>query len=149
MKRIFALVISISLWNCVVLATDVKVEAFMTTTLDGEPVTSFAADTRVLHAMFKTKGAKNGDKIRVVWIADDVGEAAPKRYKIHEAAVTAEGDTDDGEFTLEKSGDWPRGDYHIEIYVNDELAAQVKFTIKPPKWGKQAEGKEEEGSSKQ
>jgi hypothetical protein len=130
MRRIFAVLVTIFIWAAAAHATDVKVEAFMSVGLGEPPATSFNADKPVLHAIFKTKGAKNGDKIRGVWIADDVGDAAPKGYKIREETVTAEGDTNDGEFTLEKPDGWPQGAYHVEIYVNDDLAAKVNFIIK-------------------
>ena len=51
------------------------------------------------------------------------------------------------QFSLTKPGAWPRGDYHIEIYVNDQLATKVKFSIKPlTKPKKQPEQEEEEES---
>ena len=53
-----------------------------------------------MYAIFKTKGVISGDKIRAVWIADDVGEAAPAGAKIDEKTLTMEGDTEDGVFSL-------------------------------------------------
>jgi hypothetical protein len=81
--------------------------------------------------LFKTKGVQDGDKLRGVWIAEDVGDVAPKETKIDEKSIKAEGDTDDGVFSLSKpTNGWPVGKYRLEIYVGDELAKTVKFTIK-------------------
>jgi hypothetical protein len=112
-------------------AGDVKVKAVMTTGPEDEPTTTFAPDTPKLYATFKTKGLQDGDKLRGVWIAEDVGDAAPKGSKIDEKTLDAEGDTDDGVFSLKKPNKgWPVGKYRLEIYVGDELATKVKFTIK-------------------
>jgi hypothetical protein len=130
MKRIFALLIGVISCAAFAHAGDVKVEATMTTGPDGRETTTYAADAPKVFASFKTKGASDGDKIRAIWIADDVGDAAPKGTKIDEKTLKAEGDTDDGVFSLSKPiNGWPIGKYHLEIYVNDELATKVKFTI--------------------
>jgi hypothetical protein len=129
-------------------AGEVKVEATMTTGPEDEAGTTFAADTPKIYAMFKTKGAKNGDKVRAVLIADDVGDAAPANTKVLEESVTMEeGDNDDGEFNFSKpTSGWPTGKYHVEIYVNDELATKVNFTIKAAVKSEKQSGEEEESS---
>ena len=134
MKRIFLLTIGVLSCAALVRAGDVTVEAIMTTNPDGKETTTFTPDTPKLFAMFKTKGASDGDKIRAVWIADDVGDAAPKRTKIDETTLKAEGDTEDGMFSLPKPNNgWPVGEYHLEIYVNDEVVTKLKFAIKAAK----------------
>ena len=82
-------------------------------------------------ALFKTKGAQKGDKLRGVWIADNVGDAAPANTKIDEKT------SDPGRrhqrrrvFVLKNpTKGWPAGKYHLDIYVNDKLATTEKFTI--------------------
>ena len=109
---------------------DVKVTAVTTTGKKDKPTTIFPTDTPEVWAVFKTKGAKKGDKLRGVLIADDVGDAAPANTKVAEKTLTMEGDTDDGYFTfLKPTNGWPAGKYHLDIYANDELATTVKFTI--------------------
>ena len=109
---------------------DVKVTAVITTGVKEKPMTTFAPDTPKVLALFKTKGAQNGDKLRGVWIADDVGDAAPANTTIDEATLTLEGDTDNGEFSVTKpTKGWPAGKYHVDIYANEKLATTVKFTI--------------------
>jgi hypothetical protein len=128
MKRILVFFVSTMICGAVAQAGDVKVKAIMTTGAGDEETTSFSPDTPKIHALFKTKGAKEGDKIRGVWMADDIGEM--KAGKIDEKSVTLDGDTNDGDFSLVKSQDaWPKGQYHVDIYVNDELVTTVKFTV--------------------
>ena len=109
---------------------DVKVKAVIATDPKDKPAKTFAPDTPKLLALFKTKGAQKGDQLRGVWIADDVGDAAPANTKIDETTLTLEGDTDGGEFSCSKpTKGWPAGKYHVDIYANDKLAETVKFTI--------------------
>ena len=131
MKRLFVLLgiglVSLSAAR----AMDVKIEVTLATDKDGEsPTTTFATDTPLLFALFKTKGILDGDKIRGVWIAEDVGNAAPKETKIDEKTLDAEGDTDDGVFSLSRPNiGWPVGKYRLEIYVGKKLITTQKFTI--------------------
>jgi hypothetical protein len=127
-------------------AGDVKVDAYMTTTPEDKAVTSFTADTPKLYIMFKTKGATAGDKIRAVLIAEDVGDAAPANTKVLEKTLNLEGDTEDGDFNFSKpTNGWPTGKYRVEIYVNDQLATKLEFTIKAAKSKEQSD--DEESSS--
>jgi hypothetical protein len=129
----------------VAIAAEVKVDAYVTNSPEAERASIFSPETHSFYAIFKAKGLSPGDKIRGVWIADDVGDAAPPNFKIQETALTAQDVMLNAQFSLTKPGAWPRGDYHIEIYVNDALATKVKFSVKPlTKPKKQPDAEEEE-----
>ena len=143
MKQTFALLIATIICVSLARAGDVKIKVTMSTGPDDDPTTTFAADTPNIFAFFKTNGVQDGDKLRSVWIAEDVGDAAPPNTKIDEKTLNAEGDTDDGVFSLSKpTKGWPVGKYRLEIYVGDELAKTVKFTIKGGKSNKDSEDDE-------
>jgi hypothetical protein len=128
-------------------AGDVSVKVRMTTGPQDPPSTTFASNTPKLYAIFKTEGAKTGDKIRGVLIAEDVGDVAPANTKVLETILDMEGDTEAGDFNFDKpTNDWPVGKYRVEIYVNDELATMAKFTIKAASSKKHADEEEEESS---
>lgn len=111
-------------------AGDIKIKAIITSQPGEGAVTVFPPGTPEVFATFKTKGVGEGTKIRGVWIAEDVGSAAPANSKIDETTVTLDGDTDKGSFSLsEPKKGWPAGKYRVEIYANDELATKVNFTI--------------------
>ena len=130
MNRIFGLLIASLIAVSVARAADANIEVYMTSTPGGEEETSFAADTPSLFAMFKTKGIKDGDKVRGVLIAEDVGDVAPANTKVLEKTLALNGDTDDGDFNFSKpTKGWPVGKYRVEVYVNDELATTAKFAI--------------------
>jgi hypothetical protein len=129
MKRIIALLLA-SFTICPVYAGDVKVESVIALDGDTKPATTFASDVPKLFAFFRTKGTEKGSKLRGVWIAEDVGDAAPANTKIDEATVTGDQDDFHGAFSLSKPDKgWPVGKYKVEIYAGDELVATVKFTI--------------------
>jgi len=111
-------------------AAGVKITAVTTTGPKAKPATTFAADTPTIHALFKTTGAKKGDSVRGVWIAEDVGEKAPANTKIDEKTLVLERDTEAGDLSLSKpTAGWPPGKYRVELYAGDDLATTVKFTI--------------------
>ena len=133
MKRLFSIVV-LSLITALQLpaADDVTVEAVMAKDKDGEPTETFAVDVPKVYAFFKSKGTKKGDKIRAVFIAEDVGDAAPADTKIDEVAITAKNDDENGSFSLSKPDKgWPKGEYRVDIYVGDstEPAASEHFDI--------------------
>jgi hypothetical protein len=129
MKRAFALLIAGIICVSVARAGDAKVEAVMAVDKDTKPATTFA-DVPKLHAFFKTKGTEKGDKLRGVWIAEDVGDAAPANTKIDETTLTADQEDFYGAFALSRPNKgWPVGKYKIDICNGDELATTVKFTI--------------------
>ena len=111
-------------------AADVTVDAFPSNEKDGDVVENFASDVAKVFVVFDAKGSKKGDKIRAVWIAEDVGDAAPANTKIDEATVTAENDDEHGNFSLSKPAKgWPIGKYRCDIYAGNELESSVEFAI--------------------
>jgi len=144
MKRGLAFLALTALSIAIANSADVNVEAYITNNPEAERASIFSLETHTFYAMFKAKGLSPGDKIRGVWIADDVGDAAPTNFKIQESALTAQDATMNAQFSMTKPGAWPRGDYHVEIYVNDKLAAKVKFSVKPLTKPKKHEEEEEE-----
>jgi len=146
MNRIFGVLIASIISVSLARAADVNVEVYMTSTPGGEEETSFASDTPKLLAMFKTKGIKDGDKVRGVLIAEDVGDVAPANTKVLDKTLALDKDTDDGDFNFSKpTKGWPVGKYRVELYVNDELTATTEFAIEAAKSEKDSD---EEKSSK-
>ena len=142
---VVALVVSLICLS-VVKAGDVSVKVRMTAGPQDPPSTTFASNTPNLYAIFKTEGAKAGDKIRGVLIAEDVGDVAPANTKVLETILDMEGDTEAGDFSFSKpTNGWPVGKYRVEIYVNDKLATTAKFTIKAAAKKKSSSDEEESG----
>ena len=148
MRERFACFVFLFVCASILIAAEVKIEAYVTNNPESEGATIFSPETHTFYAMFKAKGLSPGDKVRGVWIADDVGDAAPANFKIQETALTAQDATLDAQFSMTKPGAWARGDYHVDIYVNDKLTAKVKFSVKPiAKVKKEPEQKKEDDDS--
>ena len=97
---------------------------------DTPPATTFASDVPKLYAFFKSSGTRKGDTFRAVWIAEDVGAAAPKETKIDEATLAADADDFGAAFSISKpTNGWPVGTYRTEIHLGDKLASTAKFSI--------------------
>jgi len=111
-------------------AADVQVLAYVTSSVGDTPRSTLPADTPKIWVVFETHGAKAGDKFRGALIADHAGHIAPENSKITEGKSTLTGDTSDGGLGFSRpEGGWPVGQYHVEIYINDQLKTTVKFTV--------------------
>jgi len=111
-----------------VLAKDVKGDNFEPV----DPTSTFATDQPVINLVVTVANAPSETKVKTVWTAVDVGDAAPANTKIDEAEVTMD-DSGNAHFTLSlpNSGTWPAGKYKVEIYLNDKLDRTLEYTVTP------------------
>jgi hypothetical protein len=93
--------------------------------------TRFDSEIPKINAFWKAEGLEVGDKIRVVWVAEDVGEANPKETKISEKTVMTLKRNDEGSLFLARPGGrtWPVGKYRVDFFINGKFTNAVKFTI--------------------
>ena len=113
-------------------STGIKsIHAFVAAGEKSKPATTFSSDVFRIYAFWKGEALEVGDKIQAVWIAEDIGDAAPKNMKILEGDVKVYKQDENGAFSLTRPGGrvWPLGKYRVEIYINGILAQLVKFTI--------------------
>jgi hypothetical protein len=147
MKRFLAVVLATLVCALCVHAGDMKVEVMLAKDKDSKPTNTFEPNVPNVCAFFKTKDSTKGDKLRAVWLAEDVGDAAPKNTKIDEATMTADQDDFYGAFSLSKPTEgWPEGAYRVDIYNGDEVAVSAKFTIKK---GTKSEDSDESNDSEE
>jgi hypothetical protein len=91
--------------------------------------TNFPADQQVIHLLASVAEAPAGTRVKVAWIAVDVGSAAPANTRISEAEARVEGAATI-DFTLSRPANgWPAGRYRTDIYLNDRLDRSVAFTV--------------------
>jgi hypothetical protein len=64
-----------------------------------EPTTTFTTNAAKIAVRWKGSGLHAGDKVRAVWLAEDVGIAAPKNSRITAGSVTA--------YKPDDMGHWP------------------------------------------
>jgi hypothetical protein len=95
--------------------------------------TEFSATTPKIYARWQGHGLRSQSKVRVAWIAEDVGDVAPANYTIDEATAVATIADARGVFTLSRPDEgWAPGRYRVEFYVDDQLIDTVKIKISLP-----------------
>jgi hypothetical protein len=109
------------------------VQAYVAKEKEEKPAKTFVADVANIYLIWKGERLQAGDEIRAVWIAEDVGDAAPKETKIGERSVTVYKPDEGGAISLSRPGGrvWPVGRYRTEIYIGKELLQAVRFAIEP------------------
>src|SRR5947209_14829720 len=86
--------------------------------LDGDLTSKFGLGTPKIYALWKGDATLPNDTVRSVWIADDIGTAAPRNSKIDEASVVTRVANEGGVFLLSKpEKGWAPGKYRLELYV--------------------------------
>ena len=109
-----------------------SIQLYLATSKESKATTTFSSDVMRIYAVWKGQSLEAGDKIKAVWIAEDIGEAAPKESKILEGELKVYKPDEDGAFYVSRpSGKiWPVGKYAVIIYINGNLAQRAKFTIR-------------------
>jgi hypothetical protein len=99
------------------------VHAFLAKDKGDKPTRIFSADVPSIYLIWKGERLKAGDEIRVIWVAEDVGERSVKVYKPDE----------NGAISLSRPNGrvWPAGQYRTELYLGEKLVEAVRFTIQP------------------
>jgi hypothetical protein len=109
------------------------VHAFLAKDDKGQPVTTFSADAVNIYLIWKGEQLQPGDEIRVIWIAEDIGEAGPQESKIGERSIPVRRPNEDGSSFVARPRDrlWPVGKYRAEVYIGKRAVAVLRFTIQP------------------
>ncbi len=113
---------------------DVIVEAVMARDTQGEtfePVgitNEFAPDVAVVHAVISLKDAPEGTRVRTVWTAVDVGDAAPPNTALGQHELIA-GGTRNLDFTYKPSDQLPAGTFRVDVYLNDQLERTLTWRV--------------------
>jgi hypothetical protein len=107
-----------------------KLSATISKDAVGPAVARIGGDAEKIYARWQGNGLRKDAKVRVVWIAEDIGDAAPPDYTIDEAVTTAPAADARGSFMLSRpEGGWVTGSYRAEFYLDDALADTVKLKI--------------------
>lgn len=92
------------------------------------PTSEFYTDTPQIVCVWEIAGTDFNTPLKSVWIAEDVGDAAPPNYQL--AAKSMSGVNEGKFYVTSPANGWPIGKYHLEIYIGDTLAKQIPFSIK-------------------
>jgi hypothetical protein len=96
----------------------------------GSKKTEFKSDAQNIYVRWRGHGLPEGARIRVAWIAEDVGDLVEPNFVVDETESVAPTSDASARFTLGRPPDgWAEGKYRVEFYVNDELEETVRVTI--------------------
>jgi hypothetical protein len=104
--------------------------------VSGDPAggltTEFPSDVPHIYVRWHGRGLPEGAKVRVAWIAEDVGDIVEPNFVVDETETAASAPDSSARFTLGRPPDgWAEGKYRLEFYVDGSLEETVKVTIKP------------------
>jgi hypothetical protein len=81
----------------------------------------------VFYCIVEVASAPNDTTLKAAWTAVDVEGEAPNTF-IDETEITV-GSENIFTFNLSNTGPWPRGQYKVDIYLNDELNRTLEFEV--------------------
>jgi hypothetical protein len=95
-----------------------------------DATTTFPVDQPVIHLVVTLKNVPSDTKVKAVWTAVDVGDAAAPNTKIDEVEQTIN-DSGNLDFTLSlpSTGVWPVGSYKVEVYLDGKLDTTLEFLV--------------------
>jgi hypothetical protein len=90
-----------------------------------DPTTVFLPD-EPFYLIVELANAPDDTVVKAVWVAVDVDDVDFDTV-IDEAELT----TSSGQLTFDLSNDdlWPAGNYKVDVYVNDNVAETVEFSV--------------------
>ena len=107
-----------------------KLTVEVSTDPGGGSKTEFKSDVQNIYVRWHGHGLPEGARVRVAWIAEDVGDLVEPNFVIDETESVAPAPDASARFTLGRPPDgWAEGKYRVEFYVNDELEETVRVTI--------------------
>jgi hypothetical protein len=96
----------------------------------GGSKSEFKSDAQNIYVRWHGHGLPKDARVRVAWIAEDVGDLVEPNFVIDETEGVAPAPDASARFTLGRPPDgWAEGKYRVEFYVNDELEETVRITI--------------------
>lgn len=100
-----------------------------------EPTVTYYPDSPKIQVVLKAEASKKGAAITFVYIADDVGKAAPAGTKIDQKTIPlppAIGPlrtwTAQSSLSRPNNG-WPVGKYHVDVLIDGQPVAKLPFTV--------------------
>ncbi len=92
--------------------------------------TEFKSNVENIYVRWRGRGLPEGARVRVAWIAEEVGDLVEPNFIVDETESVAPTPDASARFTLGRPPDgWAEGKYRVEFYVNDELEETIRVTI--------------------
>lgn len=97
---------------------------------EGAPQTDFRSDAENIFVRWSGRNLPSGSTVRIVWVAEDVGDLAPPNFIVDETASVVTMPELSARFTLSRPMDgWATGKYRVDMYIDGKLVQHVKVAI--------------------
>ena len=107
-----------------------KLSVEVSTDPTGGSKSEFKSDVENIYVRWHGHGLPEGARVRVAWIAEDVGDLVEPNFIVDETESVAPAPDASARFTLGRPPDgWAEGKYRVEFYVNDELEETIRVSI--------------------
>ena len=93
----------------------------------GDEVESFSPSDRTVHVVVQLDHAAEGTQVSFDWIAVDAGGLKDRSIKKLDYTTKALESKVLAHLTLPQ--DWPKGDFKVDIYLNDQLARSIPYKV--------------------
>lgn len=108
----------------------------LTVEVSGDPAgglkTEFKSDAPNIYVRWQGRNLPEDARIRVAWVAVDVGDLVEPNFVIDETESVAPTSDASARFTLGRPPDgWAEGRYRLDFYIDDMLEETVNVTIQP------------------
>lgn len=111
-------------------ASEKKLSVEVSTNPTGGTKTEFKSDVANIFVRWHGHGLPEGAKVRVAWVAEDVGDLVEPNFIVDETETIAQAPDASARFTLGRPPDgWAEGKYRLEFYVNDDLEETIRVSI--------------------
>ena len=92
--------------------------------------TEYKSDVQHIYVRWHGHDLPEGARVRVAWVAEDVGDLVEPNFVIDETVTVAPAPNASARFTLGRPPDgWAEGKYRLEFYVDDILVESERVTI--------------------
>lgn len=100
-----------------------------------DPTVKYAPDSPKFQVVLRSPSRREGVAVTFVWIAEDVGKAAPPNTKIDQKTVNLPGSplkaltwTADSSLSRPNNG-WPVGRYRVDVYFGNTVVKSLRFSV--------------------
>jgi hypothetical protein len=134
--RLFLLIVGFLLIGfgvaCGAQKSDVGVSNFrMARDQAGTNATTTFSPSDTIYAVVDLANTPRDTKLEVRWIAVDAENTERnKQFDTQTFNVANDGFTGSTYFQLSNAAPWPKGQYRVDLYVNDTLTDHVEFNVK-------------------
>ena len=92
--------------------------------------TEFHSDVEKVYVRWRGHGLPEGARIRVAWVAEDVGDIVEPNFIVDQTETEAPSPDSSARFTLGRPEDgWAEGFYRVEFYIDNKLEETIKVKI--------------------